>query len=196
MIRSLFICSFIILITSCNSQEKTSSFNPDAIELNNVAVDLMLSGEYDSALIIFDKAIELDNSYYLPHSSKSNIYISRKEFEKALNESEIVLKKQPDLAEGWVFSGMLYDRKGDSLTAMKYYHNSIEIFTNRLSNPEKQNMIFANKLNRAFSYILIGQIDKGKKELNALKNEEPENFMIDHLLNTSKEQYLNQLFGN
>lgn len=195
MLKYCQIALILLLLYSCKSQEMRNSYNTKAIEFNNQAVELMMAGNYDSALIVFDKAIKLDESYYLPHSSKSNIYVLRKEFHNALIESELVIKKQPDLAEGWVYSGMLYDRKGESKTANKYYQKSIEIFTKRISNPEKQHMISTNRLNRAYSYILLGETEKGKKELQSLKEEEPENFMIDQLLNTSKEDYINQLFG-
>jgi len=146
-------------------------------------------------LILYDKAIELDDTYYLPHSNKISIYVERKQFDKALYESEMVIKKKPDLAEGWVIAGMLYDRQGETEKAKKYYEKSIEIFNNRIANPDKADMNSANRLNRAFSYILLGQEEKGKAEMTLLKKEEPENIMIDEFLKISKEDYINQIFG-
>ena len=149
----------------------------------------------DSALILYDKAIELDETYYLPHSNKINIYLGRKQFDEAVYESEMVIKKKPDLAEGWVFAGILYDRKGEIEKAEQYYKKSIEIFNDRIANSDKADMISANRLNRAFSYILLGQEEKGKAEMTLLKKEEPENIMIDEFLKISKEEYINQKFG-
>lgn len=196
--RTNLIFYFLIFMTifqSCSGQDKKPDYNPKAIELNNKAVKYAQTFKEDSALILYDMAIELDETYYLPHSNKINIYVSRKQFDKAVYESEMVIKKKPDLAEGWVFAGMLYDRQGDREKAKKYYEKSIDIFNNRIENPAKANMISANRLNRAFSYILLGQEEKGKAEMTLLKQEEHENIMIDEFLKISKEEYINQIFG-
>lgn len=196
--RTNLIFYFLIFMTifqSCSGQDMKPDYNPKAIELNNKAVKYAQTFKEDSALILYDMAIELDETYYLPHSNKINIYVSRKQFDKAVYESEMVIKKKPDLAEGWVFAGMLYDRQGDREKAKKYYEKSIDIFNNRIENPAKANMISANRLNRAFSYILLGQEEKGKAEMTLLKQEEHENIMIDEFLKISKEEYINQIFG-
>ena len=99
----------LTILLSCKSQTEKTDFNSKAVELNNKAGEYYQIGEFDSSLYYFDKAIELDETYYLPHSNKVNIYLSRKDYKKALSESEMVLKKKPDLAEGWTFTGMLYD---------------------------------------------------------------------------------------
>ena len=196
MIRLITINLILILFISCSGQDKKESYNPKAIDLNNKAVQLMQRFENDSALILFDKAIEIDNNYYLPHSNKCGIYIGRKQFDKALQESEMVIKKKPDLAEGWTFAGMLYDKQGDTLTAKKYYKKSIEIFDDRIKNPEKKDQLTANRLNSAFSLILLGQEAKGKDELRKLKVENPDNLMIDEFLKISKQDYIRQIFDN
>lgn len=195
--KRLIICLLgsITIFQSCKGQDKKLGYNSKAIEMNNKAVKYTQTFKEDSALILYDKAIELDETYYVPHSNKINIYVSKKQFDKAVYESEMVIKKKPDLAEGWVFAGMLYDRQGETEKARKYYEKSIEIFDDRIANPGKEEMILANRLNRAFSYILLGQVEKGKTELTLLKQEEPENFMIDEFLKISKEDYLNRIFG-
>ncbi|MGI6049197.1 MAG: tetratricopeptide repeat protein, partial [Petrimonas sp.] len=118
LIISLLI--FITILQSCKGQSEKSNYNPKAIEFNNKAVQLMQQMEYDSALILFYKAIEIDKNYYLPYSNMAEIYLSKKEFDKALQASDKVVEIKPDLAEGWTFAGMLYDRQGDTLTAKKY----------------------------------------------------------------------------
>ena len=181
---------------SCTSQTEKTDYDPKAIELNNKAGEYYQIGEYDSALYYFDKAIELDENYYLPHSNKVNIYLSRKEYKKALNESELVLKKKPDLAEGWTFSGMLYDFWGDTIKAKSYYKKSIEIYDQRISNPDKKQDLESNRLNKAFSLILIGKEKEGKEEFENLKSENPDNIMIDEFLKINKQDYIRQIIGN
>ena len=194
LIISLLI--FITILQSCKGQSEKSNYNPKAIEFNNKAVQLMQQMEYDSALILFYKAIEIDKNYYLPYSNMAEIYLSKKEFDKALQASDKVVEIKPDLAEGWTFAGMLYDRQGDTLTAKKYYNKSIEIFDTRISNPEKKKDLTANRLNRAISLILVGQEVEGKNELEKLKTENPDDLKIDEFLKINKQDYIRQLIDN
>ena len=195
--RQLIITLLILTIFfSCTSQTEKTDYNLKAIELNNKAGEYHQIGEYDSALYYFDKAIELDENYYLPHSNKVNIYLSRKDYKKALNESELALKKKPDLAEGWTITGMLYDFLGDTIKANSYYKQSIEIYDHRISNPDKKQDLESNRLNRAFSLILIGKEKEGKEEFKKLKLENPDNILIDELLKINKQDYIRQIIGN
>lgn len=194
LILSLMI--FTSVLKSCKGQDKKPDYNPKAIELNNQAVQLMQRMDYDSALILFYKAIEIDKNYYLPYSNITGIYLSRKQFDRALQTSDKVVEMKPDLAEGWTFAGMLYDRQGDSLTAVKYYKKSIEIFDDRINNPGKKKDLYANRLNRSVSLILLGQESEGKNELRKLKAENPDDLMIDEFLKISKQDYIRQLIDN
>lgn len=181
---------------SCTRQIENADYDLKAIELNNKAGEYYQIGEYDSALYYFDKAIELDENYYLPHSNKVNIYLSRKDYKEALIESELILKKKPDLAEGWIFTGMLYDFLGDTMKAKSYYKKSIEIYDQRISNPDRKQDLESNRLNRALSLILIGKEKEGKEEFKKLKSENPDNIMIGEFLKINKQDYIRQIIGN
>ncbi len=188
--------SVLIILFSCTSQTEKTGYNPKAIELNNKAIKYYQIGEYYSALIYYDQAIESDSSYYLPHSNKVAIFLSRKDYNSALKESELVIKKKPDFAEGWTFTGMLYDFLGDTLKAKTYYEKSIEILDQRISNPDNKQDLEATRLNRAFSLILIGKEKEGREEFKKLKSENPDNIMIDELLKINKQDYIRQVIGN
>ncbi len=160
---------------------------------------MMARVQYDSALILFDRAIKIDETYYLPHANKIGIYTQRGQYDKAMHESDMVVKKEPDLAEGWAMAGMLHERQGDIETAKRYYKKSIEIFDSRISNPDKEDDIRANRLNRAFSLILLGYEREGREEMTKLKAEEPDspdNMVIDELLKMSKQDYMRQLLSD
>jgi len=187
---------FITILQSCKGQEKEPKYNSKAIELNDKAVQLVMRMEYDSAFILFNQAIKIDKNYYMPYSNMIGIYLSKKQFDKALHASDKVVAIKPDLAEGWTFGGILYDSKGDSLTAKKYYIKSIEIYDNRINNPEKKKSLTANRINRAVSLILLGKELEGKDELRELRADNPDNLMIDEFLKINKHDYIRQLIDN
>ncbi len=186
--------SLIAIVTiSCTRQEKKENYNSKAVEMNNKAVELMQKFKNDSALVLFDKAIELDETYYLPHVHKVRIYLDRNDFEKALAECETSIDLKPDYAEGYVLAGVLYDLKGETKNALKYYQKSIELYDLKISEPNEKDDIQSNRLNRAVSLVLIGQEKEGRQELSQLKSEYPDMKIIDEFLKLSKEDYLNQL---
>jgi Tfp pilus assembly protein PilF len=196
MTRLIILNVILILLTSCSGKGKKEVYNPKAIELNNKAVLQMQKFNDDSALILFDKAIEIDKTYYLPHANKAGIYVRKKEFEKALAECEMAVTEKPDYAEEWTVAGMLHYGLGDTLTAKTYFKKSVEIFDNRILTPEEKEHIFANKMNRAVSLILLGQEKDGKEELKKLKAENPDNNVLGHLLNRNRQDYINDIFKN
>lgn len=194
MTRLIIFNLILILLVSCSGKGKKEVYNPKAIELNNRGIGWMKRSNPDSALILFDKAIAMDKTYYMPHSNKIGIYISKKEFDKALAESEMVVQIKPDLAEGWYFSGMLHDVLGDSVDAKKCYNKSIEIFDERIVHPEKKEQIFASRLQRAFSLIMLGQDKEGKEEMKKLKAERPNDLIIDQFMQMNKKDFINEIF--
>lgn len=196
MTRLIILNLICILFASCSGGDKKEVYNPKAIELNNKAIAQMQKFNYDSALILFDKAIEIDKTYYLPHSSKAAIFIQKKELDKALVESEKVIKIKPDFAEGWTIAGMINDKLGNTQTAMEYYKKSVELFDRKIADPEMKTKVLTNKLNRAFSLILLGQESEAKEEMKKLKVEKPDDKTIDELLKLSKQDYMNQMFKN
>jgi len=187
--------SFLIILglISCkNSKEQNPEYNPKSIELNNRAVKLSQNFKKDSALILYDQAIKLDDNYYLPHSNKIGIYLGMKEYDKALYESEMVIKKKPDLAEGWFFAGLLNEHQGNDKKAMTNYRKSIQIFTDRINNPDKQKDINANKLNRALSKKFVGD-QSFIEDFNELRKIEEYAFLVDQFKDKSKEEIMNEL---
>ena len=187
-------CLVLIFMISCSEKKKNKSeIDPKALELNEQGVKFMKEFKNDSALILFDKAIEADETYYQPNSSKAGIYINLREYPKALVESELAIKKNPDFAEGWTRAGMLNEKLGNSEKAAKYYQKSIELFDKRINDPEKKDRIVQNKLSRALSLVLLGKEDKAKEELTKLKNENPNNSMITNFMDIKKKEFLEQI---
>jgi tetratricopeptide (TPR) repeat protein len=194
MTRLILYNLILILLVSCSGKGNKEVYNPKAVELNNRGIGWMKRSNPDSAIILFDKAIAIDKTYYLPHSNKIGIYINRKEFDKALAESEMVVQLKPDLAEGWNFTGMLHDGLGDSLAAKKCYRKSIELFDQRISDSQNKEKLFANRLQRAFCLILIGKEKEGKEEMKKLQAEKPNDLITEQFLQMNKRDFINEIF--
>jgi tetratricopeptide (TPR) repeat protein len=188
----LFSC---LTLAHCKSQEKKTAYDQKAIELNNKAVEFIKVDDYDSALLYLDSAIHIDTTYYFAYANKCTIYCSLKDFKKALLASQMVTIVKPDLAEGWTFTGMLHDWLDDTANARICYEKSIEIFDERISNPDTQKFLEANRRNRAISLILIGKEETGRNELKKLKKEYPNDKLVVEFLQLSKEEYLEEQFA-
>ncbi len=196
MKRVIILNLILILLSSCSGKDKKEVYNPKAVEQNNNAVAQMQKLNNDSAFVLFDKAIEIDKSYYLPHANKAGIYVGKKEFGKALAEIEIAIAKNPDYAEGWAFAGILYHGLGDTLAAKKYFEKSVEVFDEKILNPDENEQLIANRISRSVSLILLGRENEGKDELRKLKTEDPDNIVLDEFLKRGRQDFLNDIFIN
>ena len=192
MKRHLIFILTLFLAFSC--RERKEKFNQEAIELNNRAVKFMANVEYDSALILLDKATKLDSNYYLAYANKVTTYLEIRNFNKALEELEKELKIKPKLAEGWSLAGILYYEKGDTIKALNCFEKSIELFEVRIANPDNKKYLTENRLNRAVSLILIGRENEGRDELNKLKEENLKNLAIDEFQKMSRQDFLRKIF--
>ncbi len=186
----------ILALASCaeKKQHTPGVYDPEAVKLNNRGVRLMEQYKNDSALIFFDKAIDTDETYYLPHSNKVNLYMSQRDYKMAMKESELAVEKKPDLAEGWTMAGMLRDKLGDSITANKYYQKSIELFEKRIADSTQREKIVPNRIFYAISLILSGKKEEGKEELLKLKEEKPNSQMIEELQNINRKDFIDKFF--
>jgi tetratricopeptide (TPR) repeat protein len=177
----------LLLLFSCSGRE---SYKPEAIALNEKAIGFMHRHESDSALVLFDKAIAVDKRYYLPHSSKAGIYISRKQYAMALIESELAIEKKPDFAEGWTTAGILHEITGDPFTAMHYYERSAALFKKRVNDVTQQHQLRANRLNHAVALMLSGREAQSKDEIIQLVLENPGDNILEQFLDIDKHKFI------
>ena len=182
----------VVFFIGCNNSSKHKQ---EAIDLNNQALLLSQNSQQDSALILFDKAIKMDDKYYLPHANKIGLYLEKKEYEKALHESEMVNLKQPNLGEGWFFTGLLNKYVGKINEAKKCFEKSITIFSERINDPEKVKDIQANIVNRAIAKKFI-EDESYLLDFNSLNNYEDYgdlNGLVDIYKNMTQDEIMNEL---
>lgn len=189
----LFIClsSILILFISCQSDKK---YVPEAVELNKIGEELIKFNRYDSALFVLDKATKIDSSYYVAYGNKVLIYCELGNYKKALFEAEKQVKAKPDLAEGWMFAGMLHDGLGDTTKAQQYYLKSIDLYMKRFSISDTSKNAISTRINLATALILSGDEKNGREEFLKIKTEHPKTRAINQLINTTKKDFIDQIF--
>jgi len=187
----LAVLMFIALVSCESNKDQNSEYNPKAIELNNKAIKLSQNFKEDSALMLYDQAIAMDSSYFLPHFNKVGIYLKNKEYEKALFESEMVVKKKPDSAEGWFLAGLLNEHLGNKEKAMSYYEKSIGLYSGRIKNAEIEGEINDGKLNRALSKKFLGD-NSYIEDFEELGKIEDYAELVKEFKTKSKEELMNE----
>jgi len=153
----------------------------------------MNRGSLDSALNLFDQAIEAEPNFYQPNSNKASIFILKRQYEKALIESELTNKKNPENAEGWSTTGMLSDRLNDTVKAIQSYQKCIEILDKNLSEQKDKEKISQIKLRKVLIYILLEDEAKATETINQILADNPDNTMIKNFTGIKKKTFLEQM---
>lgn len=179
-----------LCIFSANAQ---NHFNQNAIELNNLGSEKIKVQQYIDAIIFFDRAIELDSTYYIAYNNKITALVGLKKIAEAINVNKLSIKQKPDLAEGHFFLGVLYDYIGDSTSARNSYNNSIYYYKERISNNIN---IESNEINLAMAYKFIGESEKSAKLFEKYLSDDKNNFTARILYDSSKQDFINSIFNN
>ncbi len=187
--RILFL--IILVISSCSDAEKKSKqvdsankHQPDsnAVRLNNKAISFIgkvssFNGDslnnllYDSALIYYNQAIELDSLYLMAYTNKARVLQRRGLLEPAL---EILYKVQtirPNFAEVIMGQGFLYEKMGSLELADKKYREALEAFENRLEDDPENDKAQSDI---AFLYIFLENENIAIDEIQSFIRKNPE----------------------
>jgi len=191
----------LFLFASCNKAQ--DQYNLKSIELNDQAIKrmrqgMMSSGKekedyYNKALKLFNEAIEIDSSFINSYDNKVSILVDLKRYTEAIDVLELKLMRQPDLAEGYFFLGLLYESINDTVNAYKFYNKSIDIFEERISQGK---MIEANEINLACSYIMINEEEKGNRLLEKYLPDEKYGFTAKILYKKKREEIIHSILQN
>jgi tetratricopeptide (TPR) repeat protein len=125
---------------------KETEFNPLAIELNNKAIKMYsyIGDEsismhdsllIDSAIVLLNKAIKIDNQYYLAYANKAMMLARCKLYTNAIETLDQIIKIRPNYAEGIANQGFIYEKTGDLNKANEKYKEAINAYLRRLSDP-------------------------------------------------------------
>lgn len=189
MIRILIIIIFIQFY-SCAEGQKKITHNPQAVKLNLKALDYLLKSKYDTAILIFNQAIVLDPTFDLPHKNKFKIYFKQKDFNKALVESEALIKLDPNSTEWWLNSGMILDKTGDSIQAKQHYLSALKIIETNIHKQSHKANLGIHVLSKGIVLILLDEVENGRKIIHDLIAINPDNEHIKSFAKITKKEYL------
>jgi tetratricopeptide (TPR) repeat protein len=179
----------IILINSCTKRDERT-YDPQAVELNNKALELVNQDQLDSALLVYDQSIKTDKTYYFPHIGKSIIYMRKKDWNKAFEETQQAIKKNSDYAEGYQALGLIADAKGDSIEAKEYYNKAIKKFDERIKSSNDSNALRSNRFNKITTLILLNETQKAENEIEEFKRANPSDGLIESINTLSRDSIL------
>ena len=137
--------------------KKASRFKQDSAEMHNAqGVTHAKSGQYDLAIVDFNKALELDPAYAEAYSNRGLTYDSKGEYERAIKDYNIAIEINPDFAEAYNNRGLAYGENGKHDQALQDFSKAIEL---------KQNYTIAYS-NRGAVYSAKGEHDQAIKNCN------------------------------
>ncbi len=166
--------------------------NTDAIGYNQVGLELMRT-KPEEAIKMFDKAIAADASYWVSYSNKSSIQCAKGDFTGAIVTVQTALKNNPNVPEGALLLGMLYDRSGDAAKAKTQYQNAVSLYTEQMKASSEPNETYST--NKLLATFLIGEDDHLSAQLSELSNQFPYNSTLKQLAGFDKAKYLNAIFA-
>ena len=87
-------------------------------------------GEYDKAIGLYQKAIELDPQNHVLYSNKSGALINVGKFQEALDDSEQCLKLSPQFSKGYQRKGTALENLGKTEEALEVYKLGLQVDPN------------------------------------------------------------------
>ena len=107
-----------------------SIYPNDCRQLNNIGFCFMRLGEQEKALSYFDKSISCDNTYSYPNHNKAQLYIKKKQYDKAVEELNMAKEKGHNKAVvhydlGICYSGLNENNKAEESFLISIMNDSL-----------------------------------------------------------------------
>ena len=93
----------------------------------NIANNYWRWGKLDSALIYFDKTININPNLKQAYTNKAFVYILKEEYEKAKEQIQFALKFDPNSFNNLNNLGYVCLKLNDSKSALEYVNKSLDI---------------------------------------------------------------------
>lgn len=160
----LIVFTSMLLVSSCASTTQVKQSTKDAATYNDRGLSYVEKGQYDHAILDFNKAIEINPSIPELYYNRGLAYAKYKgqydkailDFNKAIELMVELNPTHPRLADAYNNRGLAYKEKRQYDTAISDYNKAIEI------NPRHD----AAYSNRAVSYYFKQEYDKAWNDVH------------------------------
>lgn len=98
-----------------------------AQELKNEGNKAFVAKEYQKAIELYTKAIELDPTDVSFYSNRSGSYFNLGDYEKALGDAELCLEKDKSFVKGYQRKGLALEKLGKHEVAYEVYEEGLKI---------------------------------------------------------------------
>jgi hypothetical protein len=175
--KKLLILTFFLSIVSCNGQEK------EAKELVKKANDIFMKSnleenvKIDNCLVLVNKAIKIDESYFNAYYTKSKFLTWKKDIKESIKNNAKMIELRPNQPLWKIQRGLFFDIDGNKIEAEKNYKIGITEYENLLKTEVK------NDFNFRMEYLTAletkGEINKAKLELENISRDFPNNEILE-----------------
>lgn len=191
--RNLYKIAILIFATTTLSCFKIDGIKRKAVNYNKEAMDIVFQrgwGEeqVDSALFLLNKAVKIDPNFYLAHSNKIMMLIKKKDYDQMLITNKEMQRLAPDEPYLVIQEGLFYELKGDSLNSNLAFKKGVEQYDFILKNDTNIGSGF--KFIAIQSLVVANEEEKAKLLLIQLKEENPENEMLQNYNYQTKREFL------
>jgi tetratricopeptide (TPR) repeat protein len=192
----LLIISLLGFLICCNSDKK---INQKAIDLNNQAYKFLRYSDptpeqIDSAILLLDKATDIDKDYYTAYINKFPFLFYKKDYKRLLETNSQIQRINPDAPIWKAQEGFIYDLMGDSVKAFNIYSIAVSRYDSIIKTDTSIGFDF--KFQLLDLLILAGEENRAKLEYENLKSEYPDNIFLDEVEKKSRKAMLKEFFDH
>lgn len=173
LIRIFTVLLFLVLL-SCNSLKRNQDpieskrLTQQAFDLYIFEVELEATTRIDSALLLFDKAIKLDNKNATALEHKITVLFEQKRIGELISASKSLIKIKPNKPLYKLQKGMFLLAKGETSESTELFKKALIEYEDQLDGDLSDfdfNMEYINAL------TINNKFDKAQTHLNLMKEE-------------------------
>src|ERR1700722_15276543 len=149
--KRLFTLLFLPALFSCKPAPSKVKINPEAIKLNNRAITLVYQaggGEsnqiLDSAIMLLNKAIQIDSNYARTYYNKFTYQNELKQYDKAILTGKRIIVLRPLEPNIKLMLGEDYEKLGDTPRSTSSYQAALDCCNKILDTMKPNNKTYAS----------------------------------------------------
>lgn len=147
----------------------------------------------DSAILMLEKAIELDQNNAKAYQGLGSFYLQKQRYSDAIANYKTLLELKPEHAEAAQIIAMIYTNMDSTVLAEQYYVMAEERFLGRLKKVENEMQKNQALASLAMNYGIMGKPGKMQETIAQIENEQVRQIWMSGAENFSPD-YVKQFF--